>query len=120
MSETFTHDNLLAGDYPNIADEGTLISGQNLVRGTLIAKITASGKLTQCDVAAAAGDGSEIPYAILIEDTDASGGDVTHTPYYLSGEFDDQQVTLDAGDTVAGVKDLCRDKSIYLKTVVPQ
>ena len=39
-SEIFTYDNLVAGDFPIIAEEITVISGQNLDKGTLIGKIT--------------------------------------------------------------------------------
>jgi hypothetical protein len=54
-------------------DVGTLISGQNLVAGSVLGKITASGKWTM--VAPAAGDGSEVARAILFAAVDASGGD---------------------------------------------
>lgn len=51
----------------------TLISGQNLKAGAVLGKITASGKYTA--VAPAASDGSQTAVAILLSDTDASGGD---------------------------------------------
>ena len=53
----------------------TLISGQNLLAGRVLGKITASGKYTA--LAPAASDGSEVAAAILVVDTDASGGDKT-------------------------------------------
>ena len=53
----------------------TLISGQTLLAGRVLGKITASGKYTA--LAPAAGNGSEVAAAILVADTDASGGDKT-------------------------------------------
>ena len=224
-SETYTPDKLIAAGFPIVADEGILITGQNLTRGALLAKIAASGKLTQaivalgvrtyaenaatagifsitalvagtaqnaytleitdtvsagaetvtwgatslvieCEatvstvsqvlvaaggtfglankwadlsgiaaaavaaigstamsaltnyVAGVAGSvgGIETPYGILAQDTDASGGDKSDTPIYLTGAFNEGQIGLGGSDTVADVKDLCRNKSIYLKT----
>ncbi len=60
------------GDHPPIIMPGTLVSGQNLISGTVMGKITASGSMTQL---AAATDGSEIAAAILLGDLDASSGD---------------------------------------------
>lgn len=51
----------------------TLISGQNLVAGSVLGKITASGKYTM--VAPGASDGSQTAVAILWDNVDASGGD---------------------------------------------
>ena len=75
--ETNSYDNLIAGSVPISTDRETLLSGQNLERGALLGKITASGasqgKLKQCDSSAV--EGSQTPYAILMEDTDASLAD---------------------------------------------
>lgn len=54
-------------------DTGTLISGQDLDAGTVLGKITASGKLTQFDQDAS--DGSQNAAAILFSPCDASAGD---------------------------------------------
>ena len=51
----------------------TLISGQNLKSGTVLGKITASGKYTI--LAPAGADGSQTADAVLLDDVDASGGD---------------------------------------------
>lgn len=55
-------------------DNGLLISGQNLKVGTVVSKITASGKWTQ--LTPGASDGSQTAAGVLIVDTDASAGDV--------------------------------------------
>lgn len=54
-------------------DEVTLVSGQNLVAGTVLGKITASGKYTAFDQDAV--DGSEAAAGVLLLATDATGGD---------------------------------------------
>ncbi len=56
-------------------ENATLISGQNLLAGRVLGKITASGKYTA--LAPAAGDGSQTAAAILVADTDASAADKT-------------------------------------------
>lgn len=61
--------------YDNISkDTVTLISGQNLTAGTVLGVITASGKYTLHNNAAS--DGSEAAAAVLVADSDASGGDL--------------------------------------------
>lgn len=57
-------------------DKVTIISGQNLTIGTVLGKITASGKYTQ--YAPGASNGSQTIAAILLEDSDASDGDLTN------------------------------------------
>lgn len=89
----------------------TLISGQNLTRGALLGKITASGKYTLSLSAAA--DGSQTPDLILADDTDASAGDVV-TIAYSRGDFDENAVTFGAGHTAASVRETLRGKGIVL------
>lgn len=62
---------------------------------------------------AAALDGSAVPDAILVDDTDATAADKV-TLGYTGGQFNSARVTLGAGQTVAGVKDLLRQKGIIL------
>lgn len=57
MTETFTPDKLLAGDYPAVTDIITILSGQNLVRGALLGKVTI-GAATGAAVAGNTGDGT--------------------------------------------------------------
>lgn len=54
-------------------DKVTIISGQNLAIGTVVGKITASGKYTI--LAPAAIDGSEVAAGIMTAAVDASAGD---------------------------------------------
>ncbi|WP_445364902.1 head decoration protein (plasmid) [Microbulbifer sp. ANSA001] len=54
-------------------EAGVTITGGNYKAGTVMAKITASGKLTQLNPSA--NDGSEKACAVLYRDVDASAGD---------------------------------------------
>lgn len=59
----------------------TILSGENLRAGAVLAKVTASGKYVEWDPAKSAeADGTTIPAAILLADCDASGGDKTGIP----------------------------------------
>ncbi len=116
MTETYTPDKLIAGDYPLVTGEVTIVSGQNLARGALLGKITASGKYTLCD--SGASDGSQVPKGILAEAVDASAADVTHAPYYLAGEFNEAAIAFGGTDTADTHREALRDLSIYLKETV--
>jgi hypothetical protein len=115
--ETYTHDNLIAGDAKITTGRATLLSGENLTRGALLGKITSSGanegKLKQCD--SSNSDGSQTPYAILVEDTDASSGD-TVVDVYMTGTFNGANVGVVTGDDIADFKDTLRDLGIIIVT----
>jgi hypothetical protein len=115
---SFAYDNLLAGDFPRATKTVTLISGQNQPRGALLGKITASGKYTLS--LAAAEDGSEVPCAVLGKATDASDGDLK-TVVYQTGEFNEDAITYGTGHSksTAATVDACRERSIFLKSIVP-
>lgn len=115
--DTYSPDRLIAGvNLGPVTDGGTLVSGQTLTRGAVLGKITASGKLTLALSASA--DGSQTPYAILAEDTDASGGDTLCT-IYTAGEFNIGAMTFGTGITAAGAAASLRDGGIFLKTALP-
>jgi Bacteriophage lambda head decoration protein D len=65
---------LLSSEESQSLDKATLISGQNLVTGTVLGKITISGKYTLHNNAAS--DGSEVAAAILYDTADASAADM--------------------------------------------
>lgn len=112
MAEVFTPDNLIGGDYPVVTESVTVISGQNLKRGSVLGKISASGKVNLS--LAAADDGSQNVYAVLAEDVDATGGDKVATAY-LSGEFVASEITFGTGHTAASTRAALRDINIYLR-----
>lgn len=115
MTETYTPDNLLAGEYPAVTDIVTILSGQNLARGTVLGKVTASGK--HVIVNSANVDGSQAPVAVLAEACDASGGD-KQALVFLSGAFNEDALVFGGTDTVATHRAALRDLNIYAKKVV--
>ena len=113
-SSSYSPDGLLIGEHPVTSRPITLISGQNLARGAVLGKITASGKYTLSTSGAA--DGSQTPDCVLAEATDASGGDVA-TAAYFTGGFDENKLVLGSAHTVASIKEGLRTKGIHLLTV---
>lgn len=111
-TSAYSPDKLIAGNAHLLVSRSvTLISGQNLTRGALLGKITASGKYTLS--ASAAGDGSQTPTAILVEACDASGGDKTCL-VFERGDFNQNAMTFGTGHTADSVRDGLRGKGITL------
>lgn len=109
-----TVDNLIAGNaHLLVARKVTIISGQNVVRGTVLGKITASGKYNKSLSAAA--DGSQTPDLILAENCDATSADKTALAY-ARGDFADIALTLGTAHTVASITEGLRAKGI---TIIP-
>lgn len=115
---TFAYDHLIAGDKPTRTQGVTLLTGQNLTRGAVLGRVTASGKYVLCDPAAA--DGSEVARGILVKDTDASGGDVTGTAMYTAGDFNENSLTIGGVGTADDIRDDLRDGGIYLHKAIAE
>jgi len=90
------HDNLLA-EGPYVTQAETVVSGQNVVRGTVMGVITSSGKLSICD--SNNSDGTENPWSVMAEDVDASGGDAVGITYQ-TGAFNQEALTFGSIDTI--------------------
>jgi hypothetical protein len=88
---------LLSDEETMSYDKGTLISGQNLIVGTVLGKITASGKYTLHNNAAS--DGSEVACAILRNSTDATAGDTACTVVTRLAEVADAKLIFKTGIT---------------------
>lgn len=110
---SYAPDNLIGGEFPRVARKVTILSGSNLAQGSLLGKITASGKYILS--LSAAEDGSQAPDAILAEPANATSGDVQAIAYF-SGEFNELAVTFGTGHTANSVREALRDKSIFLTT----
>jgi hypothetical protein len=111
---TFTPDKLF--DRDTVTRKRTIASGAGILpRGTLLGKITASGKYLKSLSAAA--DGSQVPDAVLLEAVDATAADVD-AAVALAGTFAIQGITFGAAHTAASVEDGLRDKNIYLENVI--
>lgn len=109
-SDAYSPDGLLLDD-DVLSRQITLISGQNLSRGAVLGKITASDKYTLS--LAASGDGSETPDLILAEDCDASGGDAV-TVAYEACTVDQNQLNIGTGHTADSIREGLRAKNIHL------
>lgn len=89
-------------------EEITVVSGQDLAAGTVVGKITASGKYTAYDDDNV--DGSQTAAGILYAAVDASGGDAKGVIIARHAEVSTDLLTWagtnDAGDITAGKADL--------------
>ena len=109
-------DNFVLGNFPIKTFNATILTNQVLVRGTLLGKISSGGKLKA--LSSLSGDGSQNPYAILIEDIDTTGGDKA-AKVYVSGDFNAAEVVLVySSDEIADYIDACRNIGIYLQDIV--
>jgi hypothetical protein len=117
MSEVYIPDNLFGGHImPKVDDSLVVASGQGvLARGTLLGLVTATGKAKV--VSKSASDGSEKVYAVLAENVDTTNGDVL-APVYLTGEFNENALTVAEGDTVADHKASARAVGIFIKSTL--
>ena len=91
----------------------TLAAGQNLRRGSVLGRFTASGKHTLA--IASASDGSQTPSAVLAEDCNASGGD-TPSLAYFEGTFLEGALTFGAGVNAAYAREPLRTVGINLQS----
>jgi hypothetical protein len=113
-TDTYSPDVLFAGPFPVITQTVTLAQAAGaLKRGSVLGVVTASGKYLLS--ASAAGDGSQVPSAILVQDSDATAGDLS-VPVYFSGDFNFRALTLGAGHTQNSITGPLRDASIFIHT----
>lgn len=117
FEESFTPDKLIAGNTQIVTRNETLLSGQNLKRGAVVGKITASDKVTLS--ASAASDGSQNPYGVLLDDYDATAGDLANCGVLVQAEVNERALILGAGHTIASVKAAFRALGIFVKPSNP-
>ena len=117
MAEVFTPDNLFGGNVaPVVANEELIVSGAGvLTRGTVLGLVTASGKLNIVD--STKSDGTQIPYAVLAEDIDATSAD-KKCGVYLTGEFNINKLVFGGTDTAATHKVNARKIGIFFKKTI--
>ena len=93
-AETYVPDQLIAGNLKLVTDSVTYLSGASVIpRGTLVGRITASGKFIAS--VSGASDGSQNPIGFAADAVDVTGGDATG-PVYLMGEFNQNAITYDS------------------------
>jgi hypothetical protein len=116
-TDTQTPDALVAGDAGAlISRKVTLITGQNVTRGTVLGKITASGKYNKSLSAAA--DGSQTPDLICAQDCDATSADADCLAFE-SGRFNASALVLGTAHTIASIQEGLRVKGIHIVTTQP-
>lgn len=111
---TFSYKNLVGGNTPAIfTSVETLAKGTGLyVAGTVLGKITATGKLQI--VNSANTDGSQVAYALLLtENVDTTAVDVLVT-VAKAGRFNREALVFGGTDTASKHEDALRDQNIYL------
>lgn len=112
----YTPDKLIAGTKVPRLLEGIIIeSGQGeLKRGSLLGKVTETGKFKLVDEKAT--DGSEKPLIILADDIDATKE--IKTIGYISGEFNKQAIYVAEGTDINKFEIELRKLGIYLVKVI--
>jgi hypothetical protein len=110
---SYTPDKLM--DRETIQRKVTILSGQNLARGALLGRITASGKYVLS--LSASSNGSEVPDAVLLEPCDASGGD-KEAIVAIKGRFNGAALILGTAHTLASIDAGLRDKNIFLESAI--
>lgn len=97
-SDVHTPDFLFGGEADIVTEPATLITGQNLAQRTVVARIAASGKLTQW--APAASDGSQYAVGILQHAINATSADKACV-IYTGGIFNIDALVWPGGATAA-------------------
>ena len=111
-SEAYSPDNFVLGEVQT--NTGILVTGQNLTEYSVLGRVTATGKLVECNNGAV--DGSEEPVAILIYAVDATAAD-KNCQIYVAGQFNAALINWPASFDTQAEKDGAFDgTAISLKT----
>lgn len=117
-SESYTPDRLLYNTDGLRTGEGTLSADQGtLTRGTVLAEDSGdSNNLVPVDSDSATAS-IQVAVAILAQDTDTTGAAV-EAPLYFAGEFNEDELTFGADDTIADHRDALRQRGIFTRKPV--
>ncbi|MFK3911365.1 head decoration protein [Enterobacter cancerogenus] len=113
--DTFIPDQLIAGPLQLVTETVTVAKGAAYVRGTVLGVVESSGEYTLCVKSAT--DGSQNPSAILVDNIDATEGEV-RAGVYIMGEFNVHRITADSSWTPAALGTEMRKYSLFLKDAV--
>ena len=108
-------DNLIAGPAERVMGLATIAASQNLGRGTVLGRITASGQAVPVDKSKE--DGAQNLYAILADDV-VTGEETEQAEVYLSGEFAISALALADGSTASDFEEQGRKLGIYFRKTV--
>lgn len=103
--------NILANDANVTTRKIIILSGQNLVAGAVLGKITASSKYILS--LSAASDGSQTPDMVLAQDANASGGDIEAIAYETAPVVG-SALTIGTGHTITSIREGLRVKGIII------
>ena len=113
-----SYDNLIVGGFDVLPEAITVASGENLVRGAVVGRVTADGKIRLADTGNV--DGSETAYAVLLDDVDASAAD---RPGIIArtGVFNQRQLTFGTGhdETTQATIDQLEARMIFMRDSAP-
>ncbi len=100
MTQDNTITQLFAGDFPRVVKPLVIASGSGLLaKGTVLGKVTASGKYSKYDNTKS--DGTEVAKLILAEDADDATSADVNAIAFASGHFNSAALT--GYDVAAGV-----------------
>lgn len=106
------------GAYANPNLNFTITAGGTpFVAGDSFTVTVAAGANTWKKSVKTAVDGSNLPLGILVDDADATGGDV-NSGMYLTGEFNENVVAYDGTWTLEELKQSLRRDGIFLKSAI--
>lgn len=116
MSETFTYENLLGGDAPDVVQvPGTVAISQSWARGQLVGLKTSTGYWQTCDFT----DVSDFSdFGIAVEAVDTMAGSTLPTTIFVEGSFNRNGVAIGYGDDYADWDLTLRNHGIYLRASV--
>lgn len=110
---TFAHDNLYAGDHPVIVGKVTVLNGQNLARGAVVALDAASKAVLVDSTAGDTGDPRRTAYGIVANAVHADGADADGL-VYLAGHFNELALEFGGSDDADDHRAALRTLGIFL------
>lgn len=114
-TETFEYENLFAGCQKDTVNrDGTVALGQSCARGTLMGKLTATGKWQLVDFQALS---SYDDVGIASEAID-TGSAETKSTFYVEGEFNERAVIFGYSDDADDWREALAGHGIYLRKSV--
>lgn len=109
------YDNLVVGGFPATTQREILITGQDVVRGEALGKITASGKVTTWGTGGS-NDGHRTFYGLAAEAVDATAADKS-IAVYKTGKFMKDQIVISgeaSADDIEDIMEPARDYGIVI------
>jgi len=116
MSESFSYENLIAGCQKDFVQRpATARVYESFARGQLVGKLTATHKWQTIKFSAV---GSFEEVGIAVEAVDTTDGTERNFSVYVEGEFNEDHVTFNYGDTASDWRETLAGYGIYLRAPV--